>query len=95
MIHKMSCGSKRPDNDRQDFCKGRNGAALDFVFESPVFTKRRFVPKLVLDHGLSYATPNRFANDLLANGILSTVRPSSGRAPAILSFTPLLEIRRV
>ena len=72
-----------------------HGAALDFVFETPVFTKRRFVQKLVTDHGLSYATPNRFANELVANGILSTVRASSGRAPAILSFNPLLEILRV
>jgi Fic family protein len=72
-----------------------HGAALDFVFESPVFTKSAFVRRLVEQHGVSGGTPNRFVNELVRRGTLSQIRPASGRAPAILAFDPLLQLLRV
>lgn len=64
--------------------------ALDFLFERPVFRNNVFVQKSGVPNGTAY----RFINLLLAEGILRTIAPASGRRAAMYAFEPLLKIAR-
>ena len=59
---------------------------VDALFDKPIFTtsdiaKRANIPK---------PTVHKFISTLLGQGLLDTVRPASGRRPAILTFAELL-----
>lgn len=87
------------DEMRSEFRAATNSqwhsAALDFVFETPVFTNKRFVATMVRDCEIGAATASRFTRELARRELLSTVRQGSGRASTIYAFQPLLEILRV
>lgn len=65
--------------------------ALDFVFANPIFRNSSFTGK----SGIPFATAARFTRVLLADGLLQTIRPASGRRPATFRFEPLMERVRV
>ena len=72
-----------------------HGAALDFMFERPVFTTTQFVRRMTVDHSMSAATARRFISELSARGILALVRPGAGQRPAMYALEPLLQVLRV
>ncbi|BCU76554.1 hypothetical protein llg_12690 [Luteolibacter sp. LG18] len=47
------------------------------------------------DSGIPAATAARFTRILLDEGLLQTVRPSSGRQSAVYRFEPLMQLVRV
>lgn len=65
-------------------------AAVNFVFESPVFRSNRFTIKT----GLSKPTATRFLRLLKDEGLLRVVQPGAGRRPTMYAFEPLLEALR-
>ena len=65
--------------------------ALDFIFTNPVFRSNTFT-----NHsGIPAQTAHRFRRVLQEVGLLTTVRPPSGRRPGIYAFEPLLRIVRM
>lgn len=60
---------------------------LDFVFQSPVFSKSDFVRSV----GLSEAAGRRLLNVMSDAGIVSEVEAASGSRPAVYSFDELLD----
>jgi Fic family protein len=66
-------------------------AALDYLFTRPVFSNSRFTREA----GIPVPTAGRFTRELLAEGLLQTVRKASGRRSAIYRFEPLMEKVRV
>jgi Fic family protein len=60
--------------------------ALDFIFQFPTFTSPTFEKR----SGIPVPTARRVLRVLREEGILLTIRESSGRSPAILSFQRLL-----
>ncbi len=60
--------------------------ALDFIFQFPTFTSPAFEKR----SGIPVPTARRILRVLREEGILLTIRESSGRSPAILSFQSLL-----
>lgn len=60
--------------------------ALDFIFQFPTFTGPNFESK----SGIPRPTAQRILKILREEGILMTLRESSGRTPAILCFAALL-----
>ena len=65
--------------------------ALDFMFANPVFRNNNFTG----NSGIPRQTAYRFTRILLESELLATVRPSSGRRPALYAFEPLLQIVRL
>ena len=64
------------------------GRALDWIFNSPIFRTSDFAEKV----DIGKPTANRLLRVLRDNGLLKVLRPSSGRRPAILAFSELLNI---
>ena len=64
--------------------------ALDFVFGRPIFYNTAFTGR----SGIPAQTANRFTNALAEKGLLTVLRPASGRRPALYAFEPLLKIVR-
>ena len=64
--------------------------AVDFVFANPVFRNNQFTTKA----GIPSQTASIISRKLQDTGLLTQIRPSSGRRPAMYSFEPLLEIVR-
>ncbi len=65
--------------------------ALDFVFENPVFRNSSFTNR----SGIPKQTANRFTRVLLDAGLISTIRPPSGRRAGLYAFEPLLRLVRM
>lgn len=65
--------------------------ALDFIFANPIFRNSDFTRK----SGIPTATAARFTRVLLDQGMLQTIRSSSGRRSATYRFEPLMERVRV
>lgn len=62
--------------------------AVDFIFKSPVFNTSDFV-----DHGqIPKPTARSIVRKLRDSKVLTEIRPSSGRRPAILAFPDLINI---
>ena len=62
--------------------------ALDFIFDRPIFISSDFVEYSEIPE----PTAKRIIRVLKDKGVLSTLRESAGRQPAILTFTELLNI---
>ena len=62
--------------------------ALDFIFDRPVFRS----PDFVAQSGMPAPTARRIAKVLREEGLLHVIRPASGRRPAVLAFSDLLNI---
>jgi len=64
--------------------------AVDFMFSHPVFPTSRFME----DSNIPRPTASKILQALKSekSGLLSTVREGSGRRPAILAFTELLDV---
>jgi Fic family protein len=65
--------------------------ALDYLFANPIFRNSSFTQK----SGIPAATAARFTRILLDQGMLQTIRASSGRRPATYRFEPLMTRVRV
>ena len=65
--------------------------ALDFIFANPVFRNNTFTNR----SGIPKQTANRFTRVLSEAGLLTTIRPPSGRRPGLYAFEPLLKIVRM
>lgn len=65
-------------------------SALDFLFGNPVFRNNIFTQR----SGIPKQTANRFTRVLLEAGLISTIRPPSGRRPGLYAFEPLLRLVR-
>lgn len=65
--------------------------ALDYIFANPIFRNSSFTQK----SGIPAATAARFTRILLDQGMLQTIRPSSGRRSATYRFEPLMTRVRV
>jgi len=65
--------------------------ALDYIFANPIYRNSSFTQK----SGIPAATAARFTRILLDQGMLQTIRPSSGRRPATYRFEPLMQRVRV
>lgn len=63
-------------------------AALDFVFNQPIFSSSHFTE----GSKIPQATARRILKLLSDNGLLTAIRESSGRRPAIFAFPELLSI---
>ena len=63
-------------------------AALDFIFELPVFRSTDFIAQ----EKVPAPAARRILNALRDDGVLRIVRPASGRRPAIFEFDELLDI---
>lgn len=63
-------------------------AALDFIFELPVFRSTHFIAQ----DNVPAPAARRILNVLRDDGILTTLRPARGRSPAIFMFDELLDI---
>ncbi|MFP3942600.1 MAG: Fic family protein [Alphaproteobacteria bacterium] len=64
---------------------------LDFLFSRPIFRSDVFPEKT----GIPPPTAGKIRRALVDNKMLRTIRPASGRRPALYSFEPLLRILRV
>lgn len=62
--------------------------ALDWIFQRPVFK----IPDLLATADIPPQTGRNIIRALRDNGMLKEVVPSSGRSPAVLAFTELLNI---
>lgn len=62
--------------------------ALDWFFAHPIFRTSDFVA----DSGIPKATANRIVREVKESGLLKELRPASGRRPAVLAFSELLNI---
>jgi Fic family protein len=62
--------------------------ALDFIFSNPIFNATKFIESL----GLSSPYGRRILGTLAEHGLLTTIRESSGRRPAVYAFGELLNI---
>ena len=62
--------------------------SLDFMFRRPVFE----TPDLAEESGVPRATARRILRLLRDRGMLEEVAPASGRLPAVLCFSELIEI---
>lgn len=82
------------ENMKDEFLKNLSSQwsikALDFVFARPLFSNNVFTSR----SGIPKQTANRFTRVLLDAGLLTVVRPYSGRRPALYAFEPLLKIVR-
>ncbi|MFC1673683.1 Fic family protein [Pseudomonadota bacterium] len=65
-------------------------AALDFIFEQPVFRNNRFTAQ----SGIPQVTAAKFTRTLVDNGLLKTLENPSGRRAGLYAFEPLLQIVR-
>ncbi len=65
-------------------------AAVNFVFEQPVFRSSRFVAET----GLPRQTASRFLRMLRDAKLIRTVEPGSGRRATLFAFDPLLKVVR-
>ena len=65
-------------------------AALDYIFARPIFRTSSFAK----DAGIPKQTAHRIANALVKEGLLTVVRPASGRRSALNAFEPLLSLVR-
>ena len=63
-------------------------AALDYMFENPIFKNSAFLNKA----GIPKQTAARFTKILLSKNLLTTIDPPSGRRPGLYAFEPLLKI---
>jgi len=63
-------------------------AALDFIFELPVFRSTDFIAQ----DNVPAPAARRILNVLRDDGVLRTLRPSRGRRAAIFMFDELLDI---
>lgn len=72
-------------------------AALDFVFEKPVFANSTFTRTMTERCAIGAGTAQRFTRELASDDrdILRVVRQGAGRAPTIYAFEPLLKILRI
>ncbi len=62
--------------------------ALDWIFARPIFSSSDFVDNVQIPR----PTANRIIRVLRQEGLLKDLRPASGRRPAILAFSQLLNI---
>jgi Fic family protein len=62
--------------------------ALDYVFANPIFLNSRFTREA----GIPKPTANDLTNKMVANGILRTLAPPSGRAPGLYAFQALIDL---
>lgn len=62
--------------------------ALDSIFEQPIFTSSEFLNRL----GIPRQTALRLLDRLEKIGIIETLRPASGRRPALLGCMKLIDI---
>ncbi len=62
--------------------------ALDFLFKRPIFNSTRFTS----DAGIPESSAKRILKILRNEGLLKTIRESSGRKPALLLFVELMNI---
>jgi Fic family protein len=62
-------------------------AVLDFIFQTPVFSKSDFVRRV----GLSEAAGRRLLNVLCDEGVISQIEAGSGTRPAVFCFDDLLD----
>jgi Fic family protein len=62
--------------------------ALDWFFSRPIFKTSDFVSSA----GIPKSTAKRIVRDATHQGLLQEIRPASGRRPAILAFSELLNI---
>jgi hypothetical protein len=62
--------------------------ALDWLFSRPIFKTSDFVASA----GTPKPTAGRIIRVVRDNGMLRELRPSSGRRPAVLAFSDLLNI---
>jgi Fic family protein len=65
-------------------------AALDFLFETPVFRNNMFTTK----SGIPRQTAARFTRVLVGEGLLRVIEPPAGRRPGLYAFEPLLKLVR-
>ncbi len=65
-------------------------AAVNFVFENPVFRSTRFTTATQL----SKPTASRFLRLLKDDGLIRVVRPGAGRRSTMYAFEPLLQLIR-
>ncbi len=65
-----------------------SGRALDWIFSNPIFRTSDFADKV----DIGKPTANRILRVLRDNGLLTVFRHPSGRRPAILAFSELLNI---
>ena len=63
-------------------------AALDFIFDTPVFSASRFIEGAAIPP----PTSRRILKLCSENGLLRTIREASGRRPAVFVFPELLNI---
>jgi len=64
--------------------------ALTWIFANPIFRNNRFKKNA----GIPPATANNITNRLVEAGLLDTLIPASGRAPALYAFPSLIDIIR-
>jgi Fic family protein len=62
--------------------------ALDWIFQYPIFPSSRFVA----GSGIPQASARRVLNALTRHDVLSVVRASAGRRPAILMFQDVMDL---
>ncbi len=62
--------------------------ALDYIFANPIFRSNRFNRQA----GIPKPTASTFPKKLVEAGLLKTLVPAAGRAPAYYSFPSLIEI---
>jgi len=63
--------------------------ALDTLFAHPIFSSRDFMTKVGIKNR---ATANTILTQLRSGGLITEIKPSSGRSPAIYAFHALLNI---